>query len=52
MKFFMLLTSPVSYPISVLLDRILGEELGAVYQRKQLLRLVQLTQEHSGLGQN
>jgi metal transporter CNNM len=52
MKFFMLLTFPISYPISLLLDRLLGEEIGAVYQRKQLVKLIQLTKENIGLGQS
>eukprot|EP00048_Salpingoeca_helianthica_P021056 m.10106 g.10106 ORF g.10106 m.10106 type:complete len:777 (+) comp5541_c0_seq1:181-2511(+) len=52
MKFFMLLTFPISFPISLLLDRLLGEEIGAVYQRKQLIKLIQLTKENIGLGQS
>ena len=52
MKFFMLLTAPVSYPISIVLNKVLGEEIGAVYQRKQLLKLIQLTKENIGLGKN
>ena len=39
-KFFMLVTSPLSFPISKLLDWILGEELGAVYNRAKLLELL------------
>lgn len=52
MRFFMLLTLPVSYPVSLLLDWLLGEEIGAVYQRKQLIKLIQLTKENIGLGQS
>ena len=39
-KFFMLVTSPLSWPISKLLDCILGEELGTVYNRAKLLELL------------
>ena len=31
-QIFMVLTFPLAYPISLVLDKILGEELGAVYQ--------------------
>jgi len=42
-KFFMLLTSPLSWPISKLLDLMLGEELGTVYDRNRLLELLKVT---------
>ncbi|CAL8097788.1 unnamed protein product [Calicophoron daubneyi] len=35
-KFFMLLTFPAAFPISFLLDKILGEEMGQVYSREKL----------------
>ena len=41
-KFFMLLTFPLSYPISVVLDKILGEEIGSVYNRDRLKELIRV----------
>ena len=49
-KFFMLLTLPASYPISKLLDFLLGEELGTIYNRKQLLEMIKVTAEHNDLA--
>ena len=37
---FMVLTFPLSFPISKILDFILGEELGTNYKREELLELV------------
>ncbi|KAI6654829.1 Metal transporter CNNM4-like isoform X2 [Oopsacas minuta] len=37
---FLILTFPISFPISKLLDCILGEELGTNYKREELLELV------------
>lgn len=48
-KFFMVLTFPMSFPISKLLDCILGEEVGASYNRDRLRELLKLTQEHTDL---
>lgn len=42
-KFVMLLTAPLSYPISKLLDCILGEEIGNVYNRERLKELVKVS---------
>eukprot|EP01135_Chromosphaera_perkinsii_P006755 Nk52_evm3s578 gene=Nk52_evmTU3s578 len=42
-KFFMVLTFPISYPLGTLLNRILGDELGTVYQRAELKELFQVT---------
>ncbi|GLG94333.1 Metal transporter CNNM4 [Gryllus bimaculatus] len=39
-KMVMLITFPLSYPISKLLDRLLGVELGNVYNRERLKELV------------
>ncbi|XP_066278502.1 metal transporter CNNM4-like isoform X7 [Branchiostoma lanceolatum] len=41
-KFFMFLTLPVAYPISKLLDWILGQEIGTVYSREKLLELMKM----------
>lgn len=41
-KFFMLVTFPMSYPISMILDRILGEEIGAYYNRERLKELIKV----------
>ena len=49
-KLFMLITFPASFPISKLLDFILGEELGTIYNRKQLLEMIKVTAEHNDLA--
>ena len=43
---FMVLTLPLSLPLSFILNLILGKEVGAVYNRDQLLKLLDVTQEH------
>lgn len=48
-KVVMLLTFPLSYPISRMLDWCLGEEIGAVYTRERLKELVKLTTEFNDL---
>jgi len=45
-KFFMLVTFPLAYPISLLLNRILGEEMGAYYNRERLKELLKVRQFH------
>ena len=35
-KFFMVLTFPLSFPISLILDKILGDELGTVYDKRKV----------------
>ena len=42
-KFFMLLTFPLAFPISKILDKILGEEMGTVYNKKRLIELLRVT---------
>jgi len=37
-----MITFPMSYPISLILDRILGEELGAYYNRERLKELIKV----------
>ena len=46
---FMIITFPLSYPISLLLDKILGEEIGQVYNREKLQELVRVTKDFSAL---
>ncbi|EGD72954.1 cyclin M2 [Salpingoeca rosetta] len=48
-KFFMVVTFPIAYPISVVLDKILGDEVGAVYMRKQLLHLLKMQDPYNDL---
>lgn len=50
--FFMIVTFPVSFPISRLLDYILGDEIGRVYDRTQLIELVRVTGQHTDLVEN
>uniref|UniRef100_A0A5S6R090 CNNM transmembrane domain-containing protein n=1 Tax=Trichuris muris TaxID=70415 RepID=A0A5S6R090_TRIMR len=47
-KFFMLLTAPISWPISKILDKCLGEEVGQVYNKDRLLELIRLSKEQEG----
>ena len=51
-KFFMLLTAPLSWPISKLLDLVLGEELGTVYNRARLIELLRVTQANMDLNKD
>lgn len=46
---FMVLTFPISMPLSLLLNLVLGKEIGSVYDREQLLKLLDVTQEHHDL---
>lgn len=46
---FMLLTFPLSYPISCLLDFVLGEEKGNVYDRERLMEFIKITGHHTQL---
>lgn len=45
-RFFMILTFPLSWPISKALDKILGEEVGQVYNRERLLELIRMSKEY------
>ena len=51
-KFFMLLTFPLSWPISKLLDCLLGKELGTVYDRARLLELLRVTHGDTDLNKD
>ncbi|XP_006876680.1 PREDICTED: metal transporter CNNM4 [Chrysochloris asiatica] len=48
-KFFMLLTFPLSFPISKLLDCILGQEIGTVYNREKLMEMLKVTEPYNDL---
>ncbi|GCB77812.1 hypothetical protein scyTo_0018518 [Scyliorhinus torazame] len=48
-KFFMVLTFPLSYPISRLLDCALGREMGKVYSRERILEMLRVTGPTNGL---
>ncbi|KAG5328015.1 CNNM2 protein, partial [Acromyrmex charruanus] len=48
-KLTMLITFPLSYPISKCLDFFLGEEIGNVYNRERLKELVKVTNEYNDL---
>ena len=42
-KFFMGLTAPLAWPLSKLLDCVLGREVGTVYNRARLMELIKVT---------
>ena len=48
-KFFMLLTFPVSFPVSKLLDVLLGQEIGTVYKRDKLVEMLKVTEPYNDL---
>lgn len=48
-KFFMLLTFPLSFPVSKLLDCVLGQEIGTVYNREKLLEMLKVTEPYNDL---
>ncbi|XP_062913267.1 metal transporter CNNM4-like [Mobula hypostoma] len=48
-KFFMILTFPLSFPISKFLDLILGQEIGKVYSREKILEMLKVTGPYNGL---
>ncbi|XP_033124614.1 metal transporter CNNM2-like, partial [Anneissia japonica] len=45
----MVFTFPISYPISKLLDFLLGQEIGNIYNRERLLELLRVTDEFNDL---
>ncbi|XP_049318218.1 unextended protein [Bactrocera dorsalis] len=51
-KVVMVLTFPMSYPISKMLDWALGEEIGNVYNRERLKELVKVTTGTNDLDKN
>jgi len=48
-KFFMLVTAPLSFPISKILDCVLGAEVGTVYNKTRLMELLKVTEQYNGL---
>jgi len=48
-KFFMFLTAPLAFPISKILDKILGAEIGTVYNRERLMELIKVTDAYTDL---
>ncbi|XP_067396382.1 metal transporter CNNM4 isoform X1 [Emydura macquarii macquarii] len=48
-KFFMLVTFPLSFPVSKLLDCILGQEIGTVYNREKLVEMLKVTEPYNDL---
>lgn len=48
-KTFMIVTAPLSYPLSIILDWILGAEIGRVYTREKLLKLLEITKKHNDI---
>ncbi|XP_059213354.1 metal transporter CNNM4 isoform X1 [Centropristis striata] len=48
-KFFMFLTFPVSFPVSKLLDVLLGQEIGTVYNREKLVEMLKVTEPYNDL---
>src|SRR5437762_7798 len=48
----MVLTAPLSWPISKLLDVVLGEEVGSVYNKERLLELIRMSKDQGGELQN
>ncbi|GFS03289.1 metal transporter CNNM4-like [Elysia marginata] len=51
-KFFMFVTFPASYPVSIILDKILGEEMGQVYSKEKLQELIRMTADRRLLHHN
>ncbi|KAM4634980.1 metal transporter CNNM4 [Polymixia lowei] len=48
-KFFMFLTFPLSFPVSKLLDVLLGQEIGTVYNREKLVEMLKVTEPYNDL---
>lgn len=47
--FFMFVTFPLAYPISKILDCVLGDEIGQVYDRQKLMEFIKVTTDYSHL---
>ena len=49
---FMMLTFPLSYPISRILDKLLGDEIGNVYDRERLMEYIKVTKTYNKLEED
>lgn len=43
---FMIAMFPIAWPISLILDRVLGEEIGTIFSNEQLKKLFEITAKH------
>jgi metal transporter CNNM len=50
--FFMFLTFPLAYPISRILDKLLGQEIGNVLNRKHIVELLKAQDDHNDLDKD
>ncbi|XP_045597380.1 unextended protein [Procambarus clarkii] len=48
-RVLMVITAPAAYPISKMLDCVLGEEIGNTYDRERLKELIKVTHDHNDL---
>ncbi|XP_051832375.1 metal transporter CNNM4 isoform X2 [Antechinus flavipes] len=48
-KLFMIITFPLSYPISKVLDYVLGQEIGTIYNREKLMEMLKVTEPYNDL---
>lgn len=51
-RFFMIVTAPLAFPISKILDLILGKELGTIYNRTKLLEMIKVTDPYNDLAKD
>ncbi|GAA49346.1 metal transporter CNNM2 [Clonorchis sinensis] len=49
-QFLLFITAPVSYPVSLILDKIFGEEIGQVYNREKLKALILAQKSYGYVG--
>lgn len=47
LQIVMAITCVISYPLSRLLDFLLGREIGTVYDRERLVELIRVTKDHN-----
>lgn len=47
--FCMIVTFPLSYPVSSCLDWVLGEEIGHAYDRERLMEFIRITRDYNNL---
>ncbi|XP_028843853.1 metal transporter CNNM2a [Denticeps clupeoides] len=48
-RLFMIITFPAAFPVSKVLDLILGQEIGTVYNREKLLEMLRVTDPYNDL---